>query len=303
MPPEAIATIVAALIGLSGTLLLVYMQRRETSVKKLEDLKPTAAGSDAITVAPSVSEDRLDSILRTGFLKCGVIKHPPLADFQYSNGKCSFGGLYVQIAEKVAKSANLSVEFAAVDWTDLPESFTSSNLDLVLSVFETRQRLTYADFTAPFHRVGVGAVAVSPSEKVQEVSDLQKDDVRIVVSKGEIGWECAVYDLHIPKHRLIVIENAHLPEIVDCVKSGSADVAIFDDVSCHECVTKDPTLVHLFAHDSLYMCKNSIMIPKGEPRFARWVEEKFLDARNSKDIVLIEDDIISASNGLIRKFR
>lgn len=247
----------------------------------------------------------LDGVLAAKVLKCGTIKHPPLSDFVRGAGGWTFGGFYVELARVACAQAGLEPEFCPVDWSDLPSALTTpgQGLDLVLSVFETRQRLQYADFTAPFHRIGVGAVGLASSRKVTTVGDLQRDDVRIVVTKGEIGWECAVYDLKIPKYRLIVIENANLPEIVDYVRNGRADVAIFDDVTCDSCVSDDPELTHLFAHDSLYLCRNSIMIPKRDEAFGLWVEKTFLQARADPAIAVMEDAVLASAHGMIRKFR
>ncbi len=295
MSPEA-ATLYAALITLAGTIAAVFIQQWPGRRPPRLDPEPTRSDSPPIRT-------RLERVLADRTLRCGCVKHPPLADFQHSGNDCLYGGLYVDLAHAVASTAGLSLEFIAVDWADLPSSFTDLELDLVLSVFETKARLLYGDFVSAFHKIGVGGVSAVDSDKVQSVTDLGNADVRIVVARGEAGWEYAVQELRVPKHRLIVVENASLPELMDYVVTGRVDVAICDDWSCHEGVARNPGLKHIFVNDPLYLCKNAIMVPKGDPEFAAWVDEVFSEARLRPDLVAEEVRILAATNGLIRRFR
>ncbi|MEU7881511.1 substrate-binding periplasmic protein [Microbispora bryophytorum] len=290
MPAEAIATIIAAVIGLGGVLITMLAQ------KEKED-------RNAKALAGTAQKTALNQIKERGVLKCGSIKHPPLADFSFKNGNCHFDGLYIEMARTVGRNNGLVMDFQAVDWSDLEHSFDSLGLDLVLSVFETKQRMQFADFTAAFHKIGVSGVTRATGSKVETISDLHNHDVRIVVTKGEIGWEYAVRELKIPKYRLIVMENSSLNEMFDYVISGRADVAICDDVTCATCVEQNDSLNHVFLDDSLYLCKNSIMVPKGDQRFAKWVETEFSKALASPDVRALEAEILATMPKLIRRFR
>lgn len=294
MSPEA-ATLYAALITLGGSLLVVLVQSRLSRRPEQEPPHPSPI--------PPVVLTRLERVRTERRLRCGCVKHPPLANFEHLDNDCHYSGFYIDLARTVAHTEQLDLEMFAVDWTELPEAFSEMKLDLVLSVFETKARLGYGDFVAAFHKIGIGAVCASASQKVQQVTDLSKPDVRIVVARGEAAWEYAAHELRVPKHRLIVVENSSLPDIMDYVLTGKADVAICDDWSCHEGVSRNLGLRHIFTDDSLYVCKNAIMVPRGDPEFAAWIDMAFSNARLRPEMIAEESRVLATTDGLIRRFR
>jgi hypothetical protein len=262
-----------------------------------------SALSERYPIVTSVPKDLLDRIMNTKKLRVGCIKHPPLCDFSWRRGKPSFSGLYVELSQVLCEANGLQPEFFPVDWSQVPdEVFTKElDLDLVLSIFETSHRSEKADFTAGFYKVGVTGIALKENPQVSDVDDLSRDEVRIVVTKGEAGWEYVTRDLRTPRHRLIVVESSDLSEMMAYVLTKRAHIAICDEVSCYDFAQLNPEVVHLFRENHLYTCKNSIMVRKNEPRLREWLNVEFRKARLAPSIQVIEKSILADPRQVIRK--
>lgn len=295
MTPET-ATIIAAIIGLLAVILGAFLQVWIMN----RDKGPRA--HVATHVPPPEKRDRLEEIMERKVLRCGCVKHPPLSDFERKNNTLAFSGFYVELANEVCKINHLDPVFIPVDWSDISKAFDEFDLDLVLSVFETNQRLVWGDFAACFHKLAITGVTRAAESKIHHLDDLYKDDVRIVVTKGEAGWEFVTRDLNIPKHRLIVMENSNLTEMMDYVVTGKVDVAICDELSCHEFVSDNPTAACVFKEDNLYLCKNCIMLPKTQPKLREWINAEFPKARNTPRIKALEEPILADPRKIIRRF-
>ncbi len=317
MQAELIATLAVAgttvvggsIASLTGVVDLQDRFRRRNSGELALAVAGAARVEAAAVAAPThvapipLELSRTERVLRDGVLRCGCVKHPPLADFSLGAEEWEFEGLYVEMAYAVQTLEQIEVALTPIDWSELNRAFDEKELDLVLSVFETRQRASFGDFVCPFYRIGVSGVTQSLSDKVVEPIDLQRSDVTVVVTRGEAGWESAVVDLRIPRHRLLVIESSDLGDMMDYVVTGRADVAICDDVTCNGCVTTRPGLRRVFADQPLNLCSNSIMVPKGDPVFASWIDDRFSKARHHPDVLHREATVLEMSDRLIRRFR
>ena len=247
---------------------------------------------------------RIDAVKGRGSFRFGCLNHWPLISWHAgADGDFVFEGLYVEIARKVGEVAGLDVELVPMDWGELSRSFDKYDLDAVLSVFETRARLEFGEFVAPMHKVGVGALVPVGAAKVREIPDLQRGDVKVAVVNGEVGWEVAVYDLKIPRHRLILVDSADLRNIFGPLLTGAADVGIIDTVSCAELIASNPGYEHLFSSDPIQMCKNAIMVPRGDNAFAEWIDELFIQARSDSEILQREAEVLAPYKDIIRRFR
>jgi hypothetical protein len=247
---------------------------------------------------------RIETVRQRGSFRFGCLNHWPLISWRTeAGGEFVFEGLYVDIARKVGELAGLEVELIPMDWGELSRSFDKYDLDAVLSVFETRARLEFGEFVAPMHNVGVGALVPVGSAKVREIPDLLKGDVKVAVVNGEVGWEVAVHDLKIPRHRLILVDSADLRNIFGPLLTGAADVGIIDAVSCAELIASNPGYEHVFQANPIQMCKNAIMVPRGDNAFAEWIDELFIRARSDAEILQTEAKLLLPYKDIIRRFR
>lgn len=290
-----IATAVATLLSLAVAIWLDFRKKREASHDDEDRAAPSAV--------PAPVASRLERIRKTGTLRCGVIHHPPLSFIDYEGGRTTFGGYYVDLARRVGVEQGLEVEFVALDWGLLPTAMDEGGVDLVLSIFETRARLGYADFVAAFHKIGVSGVVRDSPTPIRDVSQLSDPNTRVGVVVGEVGWEYVVHELRLPRRQVVQVDSGSLKTAFSPLLSGDADVAIVDDVTCAEWVREHPGYVHVFTEDSLYLCKNSIMVPKGETQFGRWVDDVFQQARRDPGVMALEDHALQLSEGWVKRFR
>ena len=276
MSTDALVGLIATVfVGVAGIVVAIWVELRRNRKATNE------AGAGAVPATQDAQQvvSRLDRIHEARVIRCGVINHPPLSSWQRGEDTTAFSGYYVELAREVGKQAKLSVEFVAMDWGVLSTAFTDLKVDIVLSIFETRARQQYAEFVACLHKVGVSGVMRPKAKPLREVSELSDPDLRIAVAIGEVGWEYVTQELGLPRAQLVQVGSGALRTAFSPLLSGDADIAIVDDLTCAEFVKANPGYQHVFAKDSLYVCKNSIMVPRGEADFARWVDEAFLAAR------------------------
>lgn len=251
----------------------------------------------------SARSQRLDKVIASGTLRCGIVNHPPLSAWEYSGDSARFMGYYPELARQVGRETGLDIEFVEMDWGLLPGAFTEHDLDLVLSIFETRARQEFADFAVALHKVGVSGVMAADRPPLCDVSDLSAPDIKVAVVIGEVGWEYITQELRLPRRQVIQIDSSTLETAFTALWSGAADIAVVDDLTCAEFIARHPDFQHVFTDDPLYLCKNAIMVPKGEPEFRRWVDNVFLQARADPTLYELEAEVLAAAGGWVKKFR
>lgn len=306
MTPEAWATIIASILPLAGGLVVWGWNQRakigHPGSPEIGHVPEPQKGDKEPDPARIMS--RRQRITSEGVIRVGCIKHPPLADFEVDTyGDYIFSGLYVEMALELGRTSGLTVMFTPVDWSELKTSFTDLSLDLVLSVFESSGRREFADFVAAMHKVAVTGVVRSDDMRVHDISDLYDRNIRIAVVRGEIGWEYAFRELRLPRHRVVVLETSGLGSVFSLVQTNAADLAIVDDLTCRQVVAANPDLRQVFRDDPLYLCKNAIMVPKGEPDYAEWIDALFAGVRRLPSIADLELKVIDGTGGGVRRFR
>ncbi len=311
MTPEQV-TIITAVISALAAIVVAALQlkvqkeekakaREKESKNALSDLG--SQNKESKSNLALVPIKHLERVTSSKVLKVGAVKHPPLSNFEMVKDQMIFSGYYVELCRVVCETNGITPHFVDVDWTDIPfKVFTEMDLDLVLSVFETNKRLIGGDFTSCLHKVRLTGLAQAKNTKVSNIDDLYNEDVRIVVTKGEAGWEFVTHELKVPRHRLIIVENSNITEMMDYVLSGRVDVAIGDEVSCYDYAKINKKVKHLFRDNEIFICKNCIMVPKEDKEFCDWVNQEFRKARNNPKLMAFEESILSDPDKLIRKY-
>lgn len=293
---QLLTAVIGGVAVIIGALITVVLQRSHESHAGPIHLAPAA-------VPVPEKQNRLETVLSTHAIRVGAVKHPPLSNFEWENGIPRFGGWYVKLCEIVCKENGLHPYFIPVEWGDIPDrAFDEMGLDIVLSVFATGQRSEKADFTSCFHSVDVTGITRADNARVRNIADLAKEDVRIVVTRGEAGYEYVFNDLRTPKHRVIVVDTFDITEMLDYVLDGKVDVAICDKVSCYDYAQAHPEIQTVFFEEHIYTCRNCIMVPKNEPQLKEWVQREFGKARKVREIDDAEQVILSDPRKLIRRY-
>ena len=100
-----------------------------------------AADVSMIPAASPPSASRLSRVQSDQLLRCGCIKHPPLADFTYVGDHAEFKGLYPAMAYAVASAATLTPLIVPVDWAELNGVFEAKDST---SYFQYSRHVTVA---------------------------------------------------------------------------------------------------------------------------------------------------------------
>ncbi len=257
--------------------------------------------------AGSNRQSRLDLVKAEKRLRCGVTKHPPLADYQYTDDRrITFSGYYVELARDVAARNGLQAEFVPIQWHEFMDNVFSTPaanphaLDLVLSVFETHDRRDYADFTCNFHCVDLRAV-VQADSAIQSLDDLRDMRLQWAVAEGEAGWEYAVRELRIDPYDTIVVKHPDIGTALSVLSSGG-DVAVVDGLTAVKFLEAHPNVRIRILDEKVWQYKNGIMIPRQDRLFEAWVRDEFCASRKAQPMLAAERQMLAECRGTVRKF-
>ena len=247
----------------------------------------------------------LDRILETKKLNVGVPHYPPLADFRGKEGNMHVFGLYCDMINLIAQKHGFTITFSPYRLSTCVDEIVAGHFDIVTSVFKTIDRAMRADFTAALHMVNVTAVTRTEDLRVQSPADLHNKEIRIVVTKGEIGQEILRDYIEIEdlEERLIEVDTDTISEIVTLVATGAVDVAVADSLSCHNYLKtcEDSTLRNVFRYRPLYVCPNATMLPKGQAHLRDWLNHEFREIRKESSIAQKESKIAQEFKGIVER--
>jgi len=223
--------------------------------------------------------------------------YPPFVEFRHEGQNVVASGLYPMMLEYVAAQDSLHVEYEILRWDTAIQAITTGKVDVVACVLQSGKRRKNCDFVGTLYRVGVGGVVRTDQDRVRRHEDLSDPNVRIAVTKGEIGWEYAVRYLMLEEqfYRFTVIEDAQITRMMEFVVSREVDVAIADSLSCAQYVERACAEgVHLrdaFAQSPLHVEDNSLMIAKGATDLKGWLSDGLIRARREAIVVTLEKKI------------
>lgn len=269
---------------------LARLSRRQQGLSSgaIPDSNPTQASS------PS---DILANVRQRGVLRVGCLWYPPFVEFTQEGEKVVAKGLYPTMLELIASQSGIRLEYHILRWDMAIEAVSHCQVDVVACVLQSGKRRAHCDFVGTLYRVGVGGVVRADQKKIKRHEDLTKPEVRIAVTKGEIGWEYAERYLRLQQglFRFTVVEDAQITRMMNLVSSHDVDVALADSLSCSQHVdharAEGTDLVDIFASVPLHVEDNSLMIAKGQNDLSRWLSEGLRWARATPEAIVIEERI------------
>ncbi|HEX2059502.1 MAG TPA: transporter substrate-binding domain-containing protein, partial [Thermoanaerobaculia bacterium] len=283
-----------------------FFERVERDLRRLLQRPELSGARITPTSAPSRSS-RLDFVLSKKRLRCGVTKHPPLADYQFTDDRfLTFSGYYVDLARDVGARNGLQIDFVPIQWHEfvndmfaIPAAHPRA-IDLVLSVFETHDRREYADFTCNFHCVDLCAV-VQTDSPIQSLDDLRNTRLRWAVAEGEAGWEYAVRELRIDSYDTIVVKHPDIGTALGVLGAGG-DVAVVDRLTADKFIAAHPTARIRLLGEQVWQFKNGIMIPRRDPDFEEWVRTEFSASRRTPPLAEAERQMLADCRGAVKRY-
>lgn len=243
------------------------------------------------------SDGLLKAIRMRGELVVGAFRYPPMIDFAQSETGWSAIGFYADMIHHVATANGLRIRYVPMRSDMILSSISERKVDCIPCTFSTMQRREVGDIIAVLHRVRLNGIVPKRKSKVTRHEDLLKPNVRILVAKGEIGWEYAnrylglKNDLH---RRFLVSEYDVIADLMDPVKSGTIDIALADAMSCLQYHHRNKREVsRIFQTDPLDIYDVGTLIPKKQKSFGEWLLSGFESARSTPPIKAIEHAIIA----------
>jgi Bacterial extracellular solute-binding proteins, family 3 len=258
-------------------------------------------------LAQKVDESTLDEILATKRLKVGILDYPPLMSFKTSElGIVQASGIYPRILQKLADEEGLSLDWEVLLWSDITNAIKQGRVHVVASIFWTSRRSEHATFCGLMHRIGVTALVRSSEGRVKTHEDLKRQDIRIGLVRGEIGWEYAsdMLNLGFEPRKFMVLDQVDIQNPAKLVENGLVDVMLADSLSCWLAVqaaqTRNVRLKRVFTKDQLYTCDNGLMIKRDDIELKKWFDLKLRKLRSDPELVREEEQDLRPLRSIVK---
>lgn len=262
----------------------------------------TGPAEQGVSAPRADRPSRLDEILRTKSIVVGCFRFPPMIDYAGTRGHWTAHGLYASIIEEVATRFSLEVKYVPIRSSEIVSALESASVDIVPCVFSTPGRRVHGDIVAVLHRVRLRGVVRKREPRVRCPEDLHRPDVRIVVARGEIGWEYALRYLDLetdPFRRFYITDGDRVEDMMHLIRTGEFDIALADALSCAQYISRNKsTVAAAFRSDPLDLYDAGTMIRTGDAGLASWIHSNFVEVRSLQHIRAMEEEILEQFPGV-----
>lgn len=178
----------------------------------------------AAGLASGARAEVLDELRKDGVLK--VCIWPDYFGIGYRNPRTGvLQGLDIDLSQELARDLGVRLEYVETDFSRLLEDIEGRRCQIaMMAVGITPQRAARVDFSAPYLRSDVYAIATRSSRAVQTWDDIDKPGHVVVVQKGTFMEPLMQKTLKKATLRAVLRPNERERE----VESGRADVFISD---------------------------------------------------------------------------
>jgi len=146
-------------------------------------------------------------------------------------------GLGIDYITLIAQKAGLHVSFVQGPWQELWERFKARNIDVLHSIYKTKEREAYALYTDPFQSTAI-AMAVRKESGIEDTQDLKGKRLALLKGYGTTEVLLKKFPDSIP----VMVTNLH--EGLSAVSFGEAD-AVIDTIGSMSYVVMQQTLTNL----------------------------------------------------------
>ncbi len=129
----------------------------------------------------------IEEIKKTGQLRIGV--EPGFIPFEMKLSNGEWIGFDVDMMEAYAKQLGVKVTFIDTKWDGIIPALMAGKFDLIVSGMTiTEERKKAVVFSDPYYDAGLLVmISAAAKEKFQNLSDLDKPDIKIAVKQGTTG--------------------------------------------------------------------------------------------------------------------
>lgn len=225
--PRPSATVVVAVLSAS---LLWVLAACAPSGRQLNNVRP---------------DNSLAQIREAHSIRAGWAPYAPYSALEPESGKPA--GFYIDLFNTAAAEAGLEVVWVETTWGTMISDLKTGKFDVMASpVFRTIPRALEVSFTRAVDYFGYSAIVRKGEQRFQNIEDLNRSDVTLTVTQGEVGHEFA--QRHLPNARLIVHKTGDISLALVDVVNGKADAGICDAWTAKQFAQEHATAVtDLFA--------------------------------------------------------
>lgn len=169
----------------------------------------------------------MSSLLATTPLCVGMeLSYPPFEMICHDGTPC---GISVDIASAFGKFLNRETQIENISFVGLIPSLKNGNIDLIISSLTiTEERKRAIAFSEPYATLGL-CLLISNKSQVNDIQDVNKSGIVIVVKSGTTGELYARKHLKLATVRVLDKEAMCVLEVIQ----GKADVFIYDQLSVY----------------------------------------------------------------------
>ena len=227
------------------------------------------------SVTYSVSST-LDDIVQSGVLKVGTTGDFP--GWSFKNPETDeYEGFDIDVANKLAESMGVKVEFVATDWKNLVSGVVSNKYHMTSSASITAQRAITAGYSDSYY--GTGTVAMTLQKNLESIDSWEKindSGIKVAVTLGTVFEGEAKKSF--PDSQIVSVE-APAREYQE-VLSGRADVSLTSKVDAIKLVNLYPELSIVNLNEPKNAKLFAILLPRGDQEWINYINHWIADQKN-----------------------
>ncbi len=235
------------------------------------------------SVVTPKAETALTRVLRTRTIRCGYYVYPPVTYKDPNTGRLS--GLSVDMMEKIAKRADLKVEWAQeVNFGDWMEGLKTKRYDMACTPMWPSTALgQVVYFSKPFFYAGIYPIGRSNETRFKTLDDLNKPSVTVAAQEGNDTYFLAKNVF--PNAKLISLPaNANGNLVSQDVMTGKADFILLDKNFLNEFNSANPNALKILVDQPVKQTPFTLAVGVGEDELLQF-------ANTAIDELLLTGDI------------
>ena len=146
----------------------------------------------------------------------GDFNYPP---FEYLDDNGEPQGFNVDIIKAVANVTGLQIRIILGPWENVRDQLEKSEIDLLIGMFKTEERMKKADFTIP-HFISTYTIFTQKQSQIKSFKDLSGK--KILVQSGDLGYDYVI-EQNLDGR---IIEKQDWAEMLKALNAGEGDAAI-----------------------------------------------------------------------------
>ncbi len=184
----------------------------------------------------------------------GDFNYPP---FEYLDNNGEPHGFNVDIIKAVAKVTGLNIRIILGPWENVRDQLEKGEIDLLIGMFKTEERMKKADFTIP-HFVSTYIIFTQKGSKIKSFNDLSGK--KILVQSGDLGHDYVI-EQNLEGE---IITKQDWAAVLKALNAGEGDAAVAAMLQGTIQIVKNNLNNVVPLTEPLIQRGYSIAVPKGE---------------------------------------